>query len=302
MSKKDIIEELHKPARKNFTRRRTIIKGFDDLFQIDIADLFRYSKQNRGYKYILVVIDCFSKYVWTYPLKTKTASEVSKAMEKILQKDGRVPRNLQSDNGKEFYNREFKKLMSRYNINHYSTYSVKKASIVERVIRTLKSMLYKQFSLRGKYKWDDILETVTQNYNNRKHSMTGMKPAMVKPSTKLTVYDNIKISGKPKFSVGDIVRISKYKSIFQKGYFPNWSTELFKVRKVKLTNPVTYLLDDMRGQPILGSFYNEELQKTRYSDIYLVEKVLRRKQNKVYVKWLGLDKSHNSWINKNNVL
>ncbi|KAJ8915420.1 hypothetical protein NQ315_003180 [Exocentrus adspersus] len=102
--------------------------------------------------------------------------------------------------------------------------------------------------------------------------------------------------------MGDIVRISKNKHIFAKGYTPNWTTELFKITAVKITNPTTYLLEDMRGQPIQGAFYAEELQKTTKSDVYLVEKVLKRKGQKVYVKWLDLDKSHNSWIDKNNVL
>lgn len=90
--------------------------------------------------------------------------------------------------------------------------------------------------------------------------------------------------------------------MFDKGYTPNWSTELFKIVKIQLTNPATYLLEDMSGGPIRGSFYEHELQKAKHQDAYLVQKVLRRKRNKVYVKWLGFDKSHNSWIEKTNGL
>lgn len=303
--KQDVVNELHKPARKHFNRRRIIIKGLDDLWQTDLMEFQSYAKENRGYKYILVVIDCFSKFLWTQPLKSKSAVEVRNAMEKILLQP-RKPKNLQSDNGREFYNAQFKNLITKHGINHYSTYSTMKASIAERVIRTIKEKLYKEFSMSGKYRWIDILSTVTDKYNSTIHRTIKMRPRDVtkKKEKQLlkSVYNHIKISGYQKFGVGDVVRISKYKSIFDKGYTPSWSTELFKIIKVKITNPTTYLLEDMNGQPILGSFYEYELQKAKHSDVYLIEKILRRKGNKVYVKWLGLDNSHNSWIDKLNVL
>ncbi|KAJ8914715.1 hypothetical protein NQ315_017425 [Exocentrus adspersus] len=194
--KKNVAEELHKSARKNFKRRRTIIKGFGDLWQIDLAEMQPYAKSNRGHRYILVVIDCYSKYVWTRAVKNKTASEVAKAMRGILNDANYAPRNCQSDQGLEFYNKSFKALMDQYGINHYSTYSTKKAAIVERVIKTIKSWLYKEFSSRGR-----------------------------------------------------------------RGFTPNWSNELFKIAKANITNPATYLLEDMEAKPILGCFYEYELQK-----------------------------------------
>lgn len=105
-----------------------------------------------------------------------------------------------------------------------------------------------------------------------------------------------------KFSVGDFVRVSKYKGCFDKGYYPNSSTEIFKITKIQGTNPTTYLIEDGRCRPILGAFYAQELQKTNHPDIYLVEKVLKREGKRVYVKWLGLPTSENSWIDKSNVL
>lgn len=305
-TKRDIVYELHKPARRKFPRRHVIIKGLHDLWQADLAEFKEYARHNRGHKYILVVIDCFSKYLWTEPLKSKTATEVKNAMDKILKKAKRSPNNLQTDDGTEFKNTYFKSLMQSKNINHYSTYSVIKASIVERVIRTLKEKLYREFSIAGKYKWIDILPNVTQQYNNSKHRTIGMKPKEVSRRNEATllstVYNRVKRVGKRSFSVGNIVRISKHKGLFEKGFTPNWSTELFKIVKVQITNPATYLLEDMTGSPILGSFYQHELQKVRHNDAYLVEKILRRKGKKVYVKWLGLDKTHNSWINKSDVL
>ncbi|KAK5637971.1 hypothetical protein RI129_012266 [Pyrocoelia pectoralis] len=146
-----------------------------------------------------------------------------------------------------------------------------------------------------------MLESITTDYNNRKHRTTGMKPCEVNVKTPINAYTHIKLFNKKcRFNVGDVVRISKFKSIFAKGYTSNWSSELFKIIKVQITNPVTYLLEDMKGKPILGGFYEQELQKVKYPDVYLVEKVLRRKNNKVYVKWWGLNE--HSWIDKSNIV
>lgn len=301
-----VVDELYKPARKNFPRRRTILKGLNDLWQMDLAEFVPYAKTNKGYKYLLVVIDCFSKYLWTEPVKNKTGSEVTKAMNNILKRAApNIPTNLQSDMGKEFYNSEFQRLTTEKKINHYSTFSTIKASMAERVIRTIKTNFYKLFSLRGKYVWIDTVKEITDRYNNKRHSTIKMTPIEAYKNEQHlldTVYSNIKTVGNAKFKVGDVVRISKHKSVFDKGYKPSWTTELFKIIKVKKTYPITYLLEDMNGQSIAGGFYELELQKAKYDDVYLVEKVLKRKGNKLYVKWLGLDSSHNTWINKYDVV
>lgn len=309
MSKIDVINEIHKNARVNFPRRNVILKDIDDLWQADLMDMQAISKVNAGYKYILVIIDTFSKYAWALPLKQKNKQEVSEAFKTVIEK-GRVPKNLQTDLGKEFYNDQFKSLVNKYNINHYSTYSTKKASIVERLIRTLKNKLYKEFSLNGNYKWfNGMLKKKLHEYNNDVHRTVGQPPASINRRNKTKILQRYldaaqsqkKVECK-KFSVGDFVRISKYKGCFDKGYFPNWSTEIFKIKKIQETNPTTYLIEDDRCRPILGAFYAQELQKTHHPDIYLVEKVLKRKGKQVYVKWLGLPTSENSWIDKFYVL
>jgi hypothetical protein len=302
-----IVNEIHRNARKNFIRRRTIIKGYRDLWQIDLAEMQQYAGENDGYRYILVCINCFSKFVYTRPIKNKTGIEVTNAMKSILKDASYTPTNLQSDQGKEFYNANFQALMKSYNINHYSTYSTKKAAIVERVIRTLKNLLYKQFSARGTYKWLKLLPIITNTYNHMKHRTTGMKPADVKENTQIKAYNYLKILPKKiKFRLGDIVRISKYKSVFDKGYTPSWSTELFRIAKVNITNPPTYLLESLEGQPIKGCFYEAELQKTSSPDVYLVEKVLKQRRknhtDQLFVKWLGFPNQFNSWINKSDIV
>lgn len=301
--KRQIVEEIHKPARKNFKRRSVIIKSLTDLFQADLVEMIPYSKENKGYKYILVVINCFSKFVWAFPLKSKTGKEVSEAMMKVFKKQ--IPNNLHTDQGKEFFNKDFSKLTKEYNVNHYNTFSEKKASIVERVNRTLKNIMWKEFNFRGNYRWIEMLADIVKKYNHTKHRTIGMKPVEVtkKNETDLlkTVHNKIKQALKNKFKLDDHVRISKHRGIFDKHYTPNWSTEIFIVRKVQMTNPTTYLLRDMSEVNIEGGFYEEQLQKVEYPGVFLVEKILKRKPNKVFVKWLGFSNEHNSWIDKNNI-
>lgn len=299
MSKQSLINELHKAARRNFKRRRVIMKGIDDLWQADLVEMIPYANLNSGNRYLLVVIDTFSKYAWVEPCKTKNALDITNAFKSILN-IGRLPKNLQTDHGKEFYNKDFKILTGKFNINHYSTFSVMKASIVERLNRTLKEKMWKLFSLQGNYKWQKILPKIVEDYNNTRHSKIKMAPNQVnKMNEKIllkTVYNNIKIAGIGKLKVDDLVRISRHKGLFEKGFTPNWSTEVFRITRIQITNPVTYLIEDLQNQPISGCFYQFELQKTKVADVYLIEKIIKRKGDKAYVKWLGFTSDKNSWI------
>lgn len=306
MSRQQVVNELHKPALKNYRRRRVIMRGINDLLQADLVEMIPYAQINKNYKYILTVIDTFTKFAWAVPIKTKSANDVSAALNSVLKTLKYPPKNLQTDDGTEFFNAEVKKLMAKYNINHYSTFSGLKASICERLNRTLKSNLYRQFSMQGTYKWIDILSGLVNDYNNTKHRTIKMKPNQVSKKNEKallnSVYSHVKIFKKGKFKVGDYVRISKNRQIFDKGYTPNWTTEIFSIRKVQITNPVTYLLNDYEQNPIKGGFYEAELQKAKYPDTYLVEKVVRKKNGKLYVKWLGFDSTHNSWIDEKDLL
>lgn len=301
--KRGIVEELYKQARKRFPRRHVYVKGFDDLWQIDLVDMQKHSNVNRGQKYILTVIDVLSKYAWAEPVRNKSGLLVTQAMQRVFtQSHPRKPVNIQCDAGLEFYNDTFKSLMTKYNINMYSTFSVMKASVVERFNRTLKSWMYREFEVQGNYKWIALLPVLLTNYNNRVHRSIGMRPKdvkkrheklLIKILNKLPTAQSVR---KINFKTGDIVRVSKYKTLFEKGYTPSWSTELFTVSRVHKTVPPVYTIRDMRHNVIKGTFYGQELKRTQYPDTYLVEKVLKKRGNRVYVKWLGLDKSYNSWI------
>ncbi len=308
MSEQAILaNELHAPARKNFARRKTLTFGIDDLWQADLVEMQELKNLNKGYRYILTIIDTFSKFAWAQPIKDKTGISVTRAFESCL--DNRKPLNLQTDAGKEFFNTNFKALMSKKKINHYHTFSDKKAAIVERFNRTLKNKMWKKFTEQNTHNWIDMLDDLLQSYNESKHSTIKMKPIDVTTKDEpkiLGLLNNDKIGNKPKFKVGTKVRISKSKGLFEKGYKFNWSEELFVIKKVQKTYPVTYVLEDLSGEEVSGSFYNAELMETDIPDYSRIEKVLKRqiKNGKKYlrIKWKGYDNKFNSWVPEEDVV
>ena len=299
---------LHKPYKKPTVYRKTISKGVDDLWQADLVEMREFADDNEGLNYLLCVIDCYSKFGWVETLKTKTGSEVAEAFEKIFQK-GRVPVNLQFDQGKEFYNEKVKSLLKDRNINYYSTDSDKKAAIVERFNRTLKSRMWKYFTAKETRKWTDILQKLVDDYNNSYHSTIKMSPVEAsKPENSQLVWYNIYGAylasgyGVPKFKVGQTVRISKYKTTFEKGYLPTFTEEFFKIREVVIGRPTVYKLEDMKGEELTGIFYEDELSPYTETDetTFKVEKVLGRKTLKgkkyVLVKYKGWPEKFNEWL------
>ena len=298
-----IANELHRPARRIFPRRSVVTRFIDDLWQADLIDMQSHSKKNYGFKFILVVIDTYSKYVFVEPLKNKSGKECTKGMLSILKKAN--PKFLQTDNGTEFYNAQFQDLMKKYKIKHYSSYSVIKCSIAERVIRTLKNNIYKHFTATGTWNWYNTISKIIHNYNNTKHRTIKCTPSEARMDTnkiKFNTYINSETLYKPKFKVNDKVRISKYKHVFSKGYTPNWTTEIFTVSKVLQTNPVTYQLKDESGSIILGGFYEQEIKLTDFPNTFLIERIVKKIGNKMLVKWLGFDSSQNSWISSSDIL
>ena len=182
----------------------------------------------------------------------------------------------------------------------YLIHNEGKSVVVERFIRTLKTKIYKYMTAISKNVYIDKLDDIVREYNNTYHRTIKMKPADVKDSTYI---DNEKeVNDKdPKFKVGDHIRISKYKNIFAKGYTRNWSEEVFVITKIKNTVQWTYGINDLNGEEIIGSFYEKELQKTNQKE-FGIEKVIKRKGDKLYVKWKSYDNSFNSWIDKKNLV
>ena len=240
VKKKDLAEELHKPIRRKFKKRRVLVGGIDRIWAADLVDMQAFSKFNRGVKYLLAVIDVFSKYGWLIPLKDKTGKSVALALKTIFEE--RKPEKMWVDKGKEFYNKDVKDL-----IELYSTENEEKSSVVERWIRTMKEKMWKYFTANSTNVYIDVLPDLVKEYNNTRHSSIKMTPVKAsKKENELMVWRNLypdflEIRDiNPEFSVGDKMRISKKKKTFEKGYTTRWTEEIFTIAEVQRTQPPTY--------------------------------------------------------------
>ena len=253
-----LADELHKPIIRKFNKRKLYSCFKDNIWGVDLADMQLLSKFNKGIKYLLCVIDLFSIYAFVVPLKDKKGVSIVNAFQSILDKSGRKPNKIWVDQGSKCYNHNFKKWLANNDISMYSTYNEGKSVIAERFIRTLKNKLYKHMTTVSKNVYYDVLDDIVKEYKNTWHSTIKMKPIDVKDNTYINT--DKKINNKdPKFKVGGRVRISKYKNVFANGYVPNWSEEVFVVNKIKNTLPWMYEINDLNGEEIVGSFYENEL-------------------------------------------
>ena len=182
----------------------------------------------------------------------------------------------------------------------YSTYNEGKSVVAERFIRTLKNKIFKHMTAVSKNVYFDVLDDIVNKYNNTVHRSIKIKPIDVTSDSYAECNEDSN-EKRPKFKVVDRVKISKYKNIFAKGYNQNWSEEVFVVSKIKNTVLLTYVINDVNGEPITGSFYEKELQKTS-QEKFRIENVLKRKGDKLYFKWIGNDNSFNSWIDKKDLI
>ena len=256
---------LHKPIRRDRSRRgrRVFVTRIDEQWQADLVEMGQFARENGGVRYLLTVIDVLSKYAWAEPIKTKTGDDVLAALGRILKHSDRQPDKLQTDEGREFTNKKMQDWLVGAGIHWFHTYSDKKASVVERFNRTLKGIMWKYFTYKGTHKWVDVLPEFLENYNSKVHSSIGMKPRDVTAENDhqafqaLFGHEMAAAGRKPKFSVGEKIRITKYKGIFKKGYLPNWTEEIFVVRYIVYSKPPMYRIEDLQGEEILGTFYKD---------------------------------------------
>lgn len=303
---------LHKPARKKYPTRKYIVHDVDEQWQADLADVTLLASENNGHRFILTVIDIFSRYAWARPLKSKRGSDVAAAFKDIF-KEGRIPKRIQTDQGKEFENREVRNLFREHDIELFSVKSAYKAALVERFNRTLKTKLWKYFTANLNQNWLRVLKDVVHTYNSSIHRMTGKKPKNVTADNahelrRRNSLQRQRLTTRSDIKVGDHVRISKVKSVFEKGYLPTWTEEIFTVASINTKfSPITYKLKDYTGQVIEGSFYRFEIQQVSQThDVFLVEKVIRSevRDNEQWclVKWRGYPSTMNSWVRRSDIM
>jgi len=298
----------HKQIIRKFETRKTMVSYVDQQWQADLIDMKNVKNDNNDYWWILNIIDIFSRYVWSIPLKRKTGIETVEAFNKIISPNLK-PEKIQFDDGTEFYNKEVTRFLKLHKIKYFSTKSEKKAAVVERFNRTLKTRMWKYFTANNTYKWLDILPKLVIGYNNSKHSSIGMTPINArKDENTEIVWNNLygvyvtHDFGEPKYKVDQQVRISKYKKTFDKGYERNFTREIYKIKQIIITKPYVYKLEDLGGEEIDGYFYEEELSLTTESleKEFKIEKILKTKTVKgkkyILVKWEGWPDKFNDWI------
>lgn len=293
-------DEIFKPAIMNFKRRHIYAYFNNDLFSADLVDYQKLSKYNKGYHFLLTVIDIYSRYAWVIPLKNKTKESVFEGFKSIEQ----TPKNLWVDEGGEFFNRIFEKYCKDNDINLYHTYSEIKGAFIERFNRTLKESISKYLEYNNTYTYINELEKIVEKYNKRIHSITKARPIDIYNGSKIPKQLQPIHGTEPKFQVGDYVRISKIKNFFEKGYTPKWSKEVFKIVEIhKPPYPIMYSLVDLKDEEITGKFYEQEMLKTDLKDVKLFEKVIKQKKDGngylYYVKYQGYeDEKFNEWMTK----
>ena len=299
----DLSNELNKGVINKFERKKIVINHIDEIHSCDLVDMIKYSRMNKGYKYIFTNIDIFSKYVWSFPLKTKTIKDIKPCFEKVFKE--RKPKYIWSDQESSFFSKEMLKFFEDNNVKIYHTYSNLKAVVIERFNRSLRELMMKEFVKNNNTVWYNILPKLIKIYNNRYHHTIKMKPIDVNKSNekyiKNSVYNYDITNKKPKFKINDLVRISlKRRELFDKPSANiKWSEELFKIHSINKSNVISYQIKDMNDEIIKGIFYEKELQLTKNtSDEYIIEKILKTKGNQIYVKWRNYDSSFNSWVKK----
>ena len=221
---------------------------------------------NNDYKYILLVIDVFSKVIYVEPLKRKTGDLTADAMDKILQKSENPPVMLVTDGGKEFFNSHFRKVAYSYNINHFRTPTTTKwkASVAERANRTIKTRIQRWMTHTRKKNWISVYKQIVENYNNTPHSSHKFAPLDVNSENRKTVYQrlypNSSITVECCLKVGDKVRKIREKREHEKGYTPNWSEEIYEITRVFQRNTICwYKLKDLTGNKLDGIWYFYQL-------------------------------------------
>ena len=276
---KIFIKEIYsKGPKRNYITNNTVFYYIDDIWSLDILDLKDYGPENnRGYRYVLVTIDNFSKYGWTVPLRNKIAQTIKDSFENILLSSKRKPNSIESDRGKEFYNKLFQDFLDKNNIKLYSGNSSFGSVFAERFNRTIRDLLKQPVFEKSNGGWIDILPSITKQYNNRIHSSTKLTP--IQASLKKNegyVYKNLldkRKKIKPKFQLNDHVRTADLKKTFSKSDTTNWSYKLYKITEIINDTIPSYKIDKL---------------KERYNELLLEKTELTMKENKDVMKKLNL--------------
>lgn len=307
---------LFRPAVKKFKRRKVIVSGIDAVWGLDLSILpSRYSRANNGYTAICFCIDIFSRFLFARMLKDKSGESVLIAFKDIIEKSSRKPGAIWVDKGTEWNNRKFRAYLKAQKIEYYTIQDDNiKSSFAERVQRTIKLRIARFLNHSNSLKFADKLQAFVDSYNKTPHRALGISPVSVNEENQAKIWVKQHIPDEPyqppilpTLKPGDFVRISKNKAVFQKGYEPNWSDEIFEVTEVIYSSPPVYKIKDLDGERIKGSFYQHELQLIDQSKhIYEIESILGKrksgKKTQYLVKWKNWPDKFNSYVTKQDMV
>ena len=250
-----------------FSRLKVIVNYLNEIWSVDLAFVDKLAKYNSGVKYLLVAVDCLSRYLRVEPLKTKYATETAEAFKKMIKH--KQPKKVLVDDGTEFLG-AFKALCNKRRIRLNSTFSEKKSAFAERNLRSLKNIIYRCLEEKWTYSYLDKLDSFVKTIISRVNRTINLAPNKVTKKAVprlVSLITNTTYSQKPKFFVGDIVRILKKEETFGKGYKQSFSDEIFEISSIPTLNPPTYSLIDTDKEFIQGKFYQPELQLVRESTV-----------------------------------
>ena len=257
----------YRSRRLRFPRLKVIVNDLNEIWSVDLAFADKLANYNSGVKYLLVAVDCLSRYLRVEPLKTKYATETAEAFKKMIKH--KQPKKVWVDDGTEFLG-AFKALCNKRGIHLYSTFSEKKSAFAERNIRSLKNVIYRCLEEKWTYSYLDKLDSFVKTINSRVNRTINLAPNKVtkKDVPRLvSLIVNTTYSQKPKFFVGDLVRILKKEETFGKGCKQSFTDEIFEISSIPTLNPQTYSLIDTDKEFIQGKFYQPELQLVRESPV-----------------------------------
>lgn len=302
---------------KKFPRRKVLVSRPRLILTCDLADMSHLSKYNKNNRFLFVCLDAFSRFMEVIPLRSKHADVVLKGMQEILDNPKwKGIKKLWTDRGKEYYNAKLKSYLQEKGVKLYSVYSPLKGSVVERAQRTLKSLLYKYMTEYNTFEYLSVLPEVVKGYNHAHHRTLQDTPARVHemkdPPSIIRQFRRIhykkstparKKTIKP-LAVGTTVRLvgSSRTTPFAKGFLAHNTTEIFKIRKIDTSQPITtYFVEDLNGEEIEGSFYIDELVPATPPPTFPID-IIQRRGNKFRVRFRGYDSSFDQWVDKKDLV
>ena len=259
---------LFKPVIRKFKRRKVICRIKYHTLEIDLVDMVALSRQNKGVKYLLTCIDCYSRFAFVRLLKNKKSSTVVKALASILDYTKNKTRLISADQGGEFINKEMSNFLDKRNITLYNSKNKTiKGSLIERYNRTLQNRLYRYMYANKTMTYIPIVQDIVDSYNSTTHRTLGMAPKTITNNDSEKLWNRLypyRERKPPKFKIGQTVLIPVKTKLFRKGYVQTWDNSVYTIVDILNTNPWTYKLVNSNGNSVRKRFYEQEMNRVNY--------------------------------------